>query len=113
MLQHVLIWVAATVSILIGTVWGQWLGFLSHRTERRAMAWLVLTLSSIFAGALVQRAPQAIAALMLICVAMALFGLWLLTDGTASAGMSYVAIAIVYLAVLGPACYRWLTDRLT
>lgn len=110
-LQHVLIWVAATVSILVGTVWGQALGFLSHRTERRAMAWLVLTLFSIFAGALVQRAPKAVATLMLISVAVGGFGIWLLTDGTPSAGAAYVAIATVYLAVLGPECYRWLTDR--
>ena len=111
MLQHVLIWVAATVSILVGTVWGQSLGFLSHRTERRALAWLVLTLSSIFAGALVQRAPKAVAALMLISVALAGFGVWLLTDGAPGIGVAYVAIAAIYLAVLGPACYRWLTDR--
>ena len=112
-LQHVLIWLAATVSILVGTVWGQSLGFLSHRTERRAMAWLVLTLSSIFAGALVQRAPSAVAALMVISVAVGAFGIWLLTDGTAEVGVAYVAIATIYLAVLGPACYRWLTDRLS
>jgi hypothetical protein len=110
-LQHVLIWVAATVSILIGTVWGQSLGFLSHRTERRALAWLVLTLFSIFAGALVQRAPTAVAALVLVSLGLAAFGLWLLTDGAAAAGGTYVAIAVIYLIVLGPACYRWLTER--
>ena len=110
-LQHVLIWIAATVSILVGTVWGQSFGFLSHRTERRVIAWLVLTLASIFAGALVQRAPKAVAALMLISVAVVVFGLWLLTDGSAAAGGVYVAIATIYLAVLGPQCYRWLTGR--
>jgi hypothetical protein len=113
LLQHILIWVAATVSILVGTVWGQALGFVSHRTERRVLAWIVLSVSLVFAGALVQRAPAAVAALTVLSVALGGFGLWLLTDGTPGVGFGYVVIAAVYLGALGPACYRWITDRLS
>jgi hypothetical protein len=39
------------------------------------------------------------------------FGLWLLIDDAPAAGLVYLAIGAVYLGGLGPACYRWLTDR--
>jgi len=107
LLQHVLIWVAATGSILLGTVWGQAVGFVSHRNDRRALAWIVLSLSLIFAGALVQRAPAAIATLVVLCVALGGFGLWLLTDGTPVFGLVYVVIAAIYLGALGPSTYKW------
>ena len=111
LLQHALIWVGATVSILLGTLWGQAVGFVSHRMERRVLAWVILSLSLIFAGALVQRAPAAVAVLTLLTALLGGFGLWLLADGAQSTGLIYFVVALVYLATLGPSCYRWLTER--
>ena len=111
LLQHVLIWAAATVAILIGTVWGQAVGFLSHRTERRALAWIVLTIALIFAAALVQRAPLAVAVLVAFSAALGGLGLYLLSDGSSTVGVLYVVIAAVYVVSLGPSLYRWYSDR--
>ena len=108
LLQHLLIWVAATVSILLGTLWGQAVGFVSHRMERRVLAWTILSLALVFAGALVQRAPAAVAVLTILTALLGGFGLWLLADGAQMTGLVYFVIALVYLAMLGPACYRWL-----
>ena len=111
LLQHVLIWVGATVSILLGTLWGQSVGFVSHRMDRRVLAWTILSLSLVFAGALVQRAPAAVAVLTLLTALLGGFGLWLLADGAQSTGLIYFVIALIYLATLGPSCYRWLSSR--
>ncbi len=79
----------ATVSILLGTLWGQAVGFVSHRTDRRVLAWTILSLSLIFAAALVQRAPAAVAVLTLLTALLGGFGLWLLADGAQSTGLIY------------------------
>jgi hypothetical protein len=107
LLQHFLIWLAATLSIILGAVWGQTVGFLSHRTERRLLAWVVLTVALIFAGGLVQRMPLAVAMLVACGGVMCGFGVWLVTAGAPSAGLVYVLIGLVYLIGLGPSTYRW------
>ncbi len=92
LLQHVLIWVGATVSILLGTLCGQSVGFVSHRMDRRVLAWTILSLSLIFAAALVQRAPAAVAVLTILTALLGGFGLWLLADGAQSTGLIYFVI---------------------
>ena len=108
LLQHLLIWLAATVSIVLGAISGQTVGFLSHRLERRVLAWVVLTVALIFAGGLVQRMPFAIAMLVGFGAMMVGFGAWLATAGAHGAGLAYAIIGIVYLLTLGPSTYRWI-----
>jgi hypothetical protein len=108
LLQHVLIWLAATISIVLGAVSGQSVGFLSHRFERRALAWVVLTIALVFAGGLVQRMPLAVAVLVGFGALMVAFGGWLASAGAAGTGLVYAIIGIVYVLTLGPSTYRWL-----
>jgi hypothetical protein len=111
LLQLLLIWLAAIMSIVAGTIGGHAIGFLSHRPGRRVLAWTVLSGALVFAAALVQRAPAAVSALVVLSALLGAFGLWLLIDDAPAAGLVYLAIGAVYLGGLGPACYRWLTDR--
>jgi hypothetical protein len=107
LLQHLLIWAAATVSIVAGAIGGRTVGFLSHRLERRILAWIVLTIALVFAGGLVQRMPFAVAMLVGLGVMLVGFGVWLASAGALGAGLVYVTIGLVYLIGLGPSTYRW------
>jgi hypothetical protein len=111
LLQLLLIWVAATLSIVAGTIGGQAIGFVSHLPGRRVLAWTVFSGALVFAGALVQRAPAAISTLVILCTLLGVLGVWFLIDGAPAAGSLYLTISIVYVVGLGPACYRWLTER--
>jgi hypothetical protein len=110
-IQHLLIWLAATISIVLGAVGGQNVGYLSHRTDRRVLAWVILTIALIFAAGLVQRLPAAVAMLVAFGAAMVAFGGWLATAGAPGAGVVYLVIGIVYVVTLGPSTYRWLRER--
>ena len=109
--QHVLIWLAATLSIVLGAVGGQNVGYLSHRTDRRVLAWVILTTALIFAGGLVQRFPAAVAMLVGFSALMVAFGGWLAAAGAPAAGLVYAIIGTVYVVTLGPSAYRWLRER--
>ena len=108
LLQHLLIWLAASIVIVLGASWGYAAGFTSHRTGPQVMAWTIASLTVIFAGALVQRAPAAIVVLVALCVPAFLFGAWLAVDGDPSTGIVYMATAAIYIACLGPSCRQWL-----
>ena len=109
--QHLLIWLAATISIVLGAVGGQNVGYLSHRTDRRVLAWVILSVALIFAGGLVQRWPAAVAMLVGFSAIMVAFGGWLATAGAPTSGLVYFVIGIVYLVTLGPSAFRWLRER--
>jgi hypothetical protein len=111
LLQHLLIWLAASAVIVVGASWGYAVGFTSHRPGAQVMAWTIATITVIFAGALVQRAPAAIAILVALCVPLFAFGAWLTTDGAATMGITYMLASALYVASLGPSCRRWLTER--
>jgi hypothetical protein len=108
LVQHLLIWFAATISIVLGAVGGQTVGYLSHRTDRRVVAWGILTAALIFAGGLVQRMPAAIALLVGFGALMVGLGGWLAAAGAPQAGLVYLIIGLVYVLTLGPSTYRWL-----
>jgi hypothetical protein len=110
LLQHLLIWLAASAVIVIGASWGYAVGFTSPRIGPQALAWTVASIAVIFAAALVQRAPAAIAILVALCVPLFGFGAWLTTDGAAATGIFYMVAGALYIACLGPSCRRWIRD---
>ena len=107
-IQHLLIWLAATISIVLGAVGGQNVGYLSHHNDRRVVAWAILTASLIFAGCLVQRLPAAVALLVGFGAVMVALGGWLAAASAPGTGLVYVTIGLVYIVTLGPSTYRWL-----
>ena len=107
LLQHLLIWLAASAVIVFGASWGYAVGFTSHRLDRQLMAWTIATATVIFAGALVQRAPAAIVLLVALCVPLFGFGLWLTLAGAPAPGVAYMLVSGAYIALLGPSCRRW------
>lgn len=111
LLQHLLIWLAASIVIVLGASWGYAVGFTSHRTGPQVVAWSIASVTVIFAAALVQRAPAAIVALVALCGPALLFGAWLAVQGDPATGAVYMLTAAIYLACLGPSCRRWLRSR--
>lgn len=111
LLQHLLIWLAASAVIVIGASWGYAVGFTSHRPGPQALAWTIASVTVIFAGALVQRAPAAIVVLVALCVPLFVFGAWLTVDGALASGAAYMTASAVYIACLGPSCRVWLSSR--
>lgn len=108
LLQHLLIWLAASATIVLGMRWGYALGFTSHRPEMQALAWTAASGTLVFAAALVQRAPAAILALVVLCSVLFVAGSWLLAGGARTAGLGYMAIGATYVIGLGPSCIRWI-----
>ena len=111
LLQHLLIWLAASIAIVAGASWGYAIGFTSHRAGPQVLAWTIATAAVIFAGALVQRAPAAIVALVALSAAAFVFGIWLTFDGALSNGLVYMVGSAAYVAVLGPSCRKWISSR--
>ena len=109
LLQHLLIWLAASIVIVLGASWGYALGFTSHRAGPQLLAWTIATATVIFAGALVQRAPAAIVVLVGTCAAVCLFGIWLMIGGAFTTGVIYVIAGAAYIFFLGPSCLRWIS----
>lgn len=110
-LQHVLIWLAASSSIVVSMSWAHAFGFVASRRDRWPVAVLVAGGALVFSAALVQRAPSAIVALVAVAVALGILGAWLLATGTPVAGAVLVVVAAIYAAALGPACLDWLGWR--
>lgn len=110
LIQHLLIWLAASAAIVIGASCGYVVGFTSHRPGAQVMAWTIATLTVIFAGALVQRTPAAIVVLVALCVPLFGFGAWLTTDGAAATGIAYMLASAIYIVCLGPSCRQWFTS---
>ena len=108
LLQHLLIWLAASAAIVVGASSGYAVGFTSHRIGPQMMAWTIASITVIFAAALVQRAPAAILVLVALCVPVFGFGAWLTTDGAAAAGMAYMLVSAIYIVCLGPSCRQWI-----
>ena len=111
LLQHLLIWLAASAVIVLGATWGYAVGFTSHRTGPQVMAWTIASVTVIFAAALVQRAPAAILVLVAMCVPVLGLGGWLAMNGAAATGIAYMVVSAIYIACLGPSCRQWLTER--
>jgi hypothetical protein len=111
LLQHLLIWLAASAAIVLGTGWGYAAGFRSHRTGPQVLAWTIATVAAIFGAALVQRAPLAILVLVAICAALFPFGVWLAINGSLAPGITYMIASAIYVLVLGPSCRAWLARR--
>jgi hypothetical protein len=108
LLQHTLIWIAASFGIVVSMSWAHAYGFVSQRRDRWPMAVLVATAALVFSAALVQRAPSAILALVGLAIVVALVGVGLLVTGAVVSGAALVVIAGLYVATLGPSCLRWL-----
>jgi hypothetical protein len=111
LLQHLLIWLAASIVIVLGASWGYAVGFTSHRAGAQVMAWTIASVTVIFAGALVQRAPAAIVVLVALCVPLFFFGGWLTLQGAPATGVGYMMTAGIYIACLGPSCRQWLLSH--
>jgi hypothetical protein len=108
LLEHVLIWLAASAVIVVGIGWAYAMGLMSHRTDLRVAALTATVGVLIFAAGLVQRSPLAVSLLVVLSALMCAFGLWLLADGARVAGLAYVSIGSTYVIGLGPASLRWL-----
>ena len=111
LLQHLLIWLAASAVIVLGATWGYAVGFTSPHPGAQVTAWTIATVTVVFAGALVQRAPAAIVVLVALCIPLFAFGAWLTTDGVAATGIAYMVVSVTYIACLGPSCRQWVTSR--
>ena len=111
LIQHLLIWLAASAVIVVGASWGYAVGFTSNRTGPQVMAWTIASITTIFAAALVQRAPAAIALLVALCLPLFVFGTWLTTDGAAATGIAYMLVSAIYIVCLGPSCRQWIRSR--
>jgi hypothetical protein len=107
LLQHLLIWLAASAAIVLGASWGYAAGFTSHRAVSQVLAWTIASAAVIFAGALVQRAPLAIT----ILVAAFPFGVWLAAAGAPGTGAVYMIVSAIYIASLGRSCWQWLRSH--
>jgi hypothetical protein len=106
--QHALIWIAASAIIVFGMTAAYAFGFNGHRPERWPIGLALATVASIFAGALVQRAPQAVVLLVFCAGVLGVLGAWLLLTGTPGVGAAYAATGTLYLAALAPSSWRWL-----
>lgn len=109
--EHLLIWLAASAVIVIGMGWAYALGIAGARTGPRLIGWTVAALTSIFAAALVQRAPVSIVALVVLSVAALPFGGWVAAQGEPVVGVIYIALGALYIATLGPQARRWMNER--
>src|SRR5262245_29754083 len=49
LLQHLLIWLAASAAIVVGASWGYVVGFASHRAGPQLLAWTIASVTVIFA----------------------------------------------------------------
>ncbi len=110
LLQHVLIWLAASASIVAGVSWAYTFGFAGYRAHLRPLGLLAATLALVFGAALVQRSPVAVVALVMFSALSFVFGIWLLAVGARGAGLSYMLVGATYVVGLGPTCLRWLTS---
>ena len=111
LLQHLLIWLAASAVIVVGASCGYAVGFTSHRAGPQVLAWAIASATVIFAAALVQRAPAAIVVLVALCMPLFGFGAWLASDGAAATGIAYMLVSAIYIVCLGPSCREWLVSR--
>lgn len=71
-------------------------------------AWAIATVVVVFGAALVQRAPAAVLALVILSAVMLLFGAWLIGMGVRGAGIAYAVVGATYVVGLGPGCAQWL-----
>lgn len=108
--QHILIWAAACWSIVLGMSWAYAYGFRTQRYDRWAGATLGATMVVVFAGALVQRAPSAVVALVALCACLAPLGIWLIAHGATTSGIACLAVSALYVTALAPASLRWIRD---
>jgi hypothetical protein len=111
LLQHLLIWLAASAAIVLGASWGYAAGFTSHRAVSQVLAWTIASAAVIFAGALVQRAPLAITILVALCAAAFPFAVWLAAAGAPGTGAVYMIVSAIYIASLGRSCWQWLRSH--
>src|SRR5512134_546600 len=98
LLQHLLIWLAASFAIVLGASWGYAIGFTSQRAGPQALAWMIASVTVVFAAALVQRAPLAIVILVAISAAVFPVGAWLALRGAPMPGVTYMLTSAIYLA---------------
>jgi hypothetical protein len=107
LVQHVLIWLAASAVIVVGMTWASMWGLNGHRVDRWPAGVLIATLATIFAAALVQRAPMALVALVGLAALAGATGCFFVVSGQPF-GAVLLIVSAIYLVTLGPSAYRWL-----
>jgi hypothetical protein len=111
LIEHTLIWLAASWSIIVGVNWAYTFGLRSHQATVRGLGFAMAAGACVFAAALVQRSPVAVVILVLLSAVGGGFGALLLFNGTRAVGLAYLAIGIIYVVALAPTSLRWLKER--
>ncbi|MGQ0734997.1 MAG: hypothetical protein ACT4QD_15245 [Acidobacteriota bacterium] len=111
LIEHLLLWLAASAIIVLGVSWAYTFGFTSYRPHLQLIGLVAATLATTLAAALVQRAPLAVLALVVLSGGSCGVGIWLMLGGAVSTGAGYLVLGLIYVAALGPSCARWLASR--